>query len=278
MNNKVLLTGNNTSMIDDLFIHAEDDIDCMTTSIRPEDMQRHIDVFQPSVILYCAKDDVTETVTNVTKLKDKILTAGIVFAIVGDEDACDQFQKDSVYMADLVLHTPIDIAQVKEKVSQFLGGQNQMSMGMSMLQMESSQEEEIEEEIPKKVIQEVATKKRKHVLVIDDDTLMLKMIKEHLHEKYDVATAISGKIAYKFLENKSTDLILLDYEMPVENGPQVFEKLRENSALAKVPIVFLTGISDREKIQRAIMLKPNGYLLKPIDKETLIGTIKNFIG
>lgn len=58
----------------------------------------------------------------------------------------------------------------------------------------------------------------KNILVIDDDARMLKVIKLHLHEKYDVATAISGKIALKFLETKHTDLILLDYAMPDENG------------------------------------------------------------
>lgn len=295
MNNKVLLIGENTGMIDDIFIHAKKDMDCITSSIRPEDLERHMDVFLPAVVLYCAKDDINETVANVIKLKDKILKTGIIFAMVGDEDSCDLFQKESVYMADLIIQTPTDIAQIKEKLSQFLGSQEQMSM--SLFNMDSpKQEEEVVEEVVEEMVQErvvmdvttassvqvpdesIVVVKRKHVLVIDDDTLMLKMIKEHLHEKYDVATAISGKIAYKFLDNKTTDLILLDYEMPVENGPQVFEKLRNNPNLANVPIVFLTGISEREKIQQALMLKPNGYLLKPIDKEKLLSTIKSFIG
>lgn len=291
MNNKVLLIGENTGMIDDIFIHAKKDMDCITSSIRPEDLERHMDVFLPAVVLYCAKDDINETVANVIKLKDKILKTGIIFAMVGDEDSCDLFQKESVYMADLVIQTPTDIAQIKEKLSQFLGSQEQMSMSLFNMDSPKQEEEVVEEVVQERVVMDVTTAsavqvpdesivvvKRKHVLVIDDDTLMLKMIKEHLHEKYDVATAISGKIAYKFLDNKTTDLILLDYEMPVENGPQVFEKLRNNPNLANVPIVFLTGISEREKIQQALMLKPNGYLLKPIDKEKLLSTIKSFIG
>ena len=118
---------------------------------------------------------------------------------------------------------------------------------------------------------------RQHVLVIDDDPILLKLIKEHLHEQYDVATAISGKIAHKFLETKKTNLILLDYEMPVENGPEVMKKIRENEELADIPIIFLTGITEREKINQALALKPQGYLLKPIDKEKLLGTIEKFI-
>ena len=118
----------------------------------------------------------------------------------------------------------------------------------------------------------------KTVLVIDDDPIMLKVVKEHLHEKYDVATAISGKIAYKFLESKQTDMILLDYEMPGEDGPDVLINLRKREDLANTPIVFLTGVSDKDKITAALSLKPQGYLLKPIDKDKLIGTIEKFVG
>ena len=87
----------------------------------------------------------------------------------------------------------------------------------------------------------------------------------------------NGKIARKFLENKHTDLILLDYEMPVENGPEVFHKIKDNPALAEIPIVFLTGVSDKDKIRQALMLKPQGYLLKPIEKDKLFTIIEKCI-
>ena len=119
---------------------------------------------------------------------------------------------------------------------------------------------------------------RKHILVVDDDPIMLKMIKEHLHDDYDIATAINGKIAMKFLENKSTDLILLDYEMPGENGPAVLEKIREKKSLDGIPVVFLTGVSERGKIQEALALKPQNYLLKPIDRDKLIEIISSILG
>lgn len=119
---------------------------------------------------------------------------------------------------------------------------------------------------------------RGRILVIDDNPLMLKVIKEHLHDEYDVATAVNGKVAFRFLEHRRVDLILLDYEMPGEDGPVILEKLRAKETTTDVPVIFLTGISDRKKIKKALMMKPEGYLLKPIDHDKLISTIKKYIG
>lgn len=121
------------------------------------------------------------------------------------------------------------------------------------------------------------SKDRKHILVIDDDPLMLKSIKNQLQENYDVATAINGKIALKFLSSKHTDLILLDYEMPVETGPDILKKIRDNSNAKDIPVIFLTGIMERDKIEKALSLKPQGYLLKPVDHTKLLETIQNFL-
>ena len=118
----------------------------------------------------------------------------------------------------------------------------------------------------------------KHVLIIDDDPRMLRLIKEQLREKYNVATAVSGKIALNFLERKKTDLILLDYEMPEENGVEVLRKLRANEQTKDIPVVFLTGMNDREMIQKILAMKPQGYLLKPIEISKLFQTIRQIIG
>lgn len=66
--------------------------------------------------------------------------------------------------------------------------------------------------------------------------------------------------------------------MPVENGPEVLKIIRENPAFDDIPVLFLTGITDKEKVRQALILKPQGYLVKPIDKDKLLGTIEKFIG
>ena len=115
-------------------------------------------------------------------------------------------------------------------------------------------------------------------MIIDDSPGMLKAIKEQLGSDYEVATAINGKIAFKYLQNKTVDLILLDYAMPEEDGPAVFEKLLANPKTANIPVIFLTGINDSAMIQKALSLKPKGYMLKPVDKETLLTKVHEILG
>ena len=118
--------------------------------------------------------------------------------------------------------------------------------------------------------------RRKHILVVDDDVRILKMLKVHLQD-YDVATAISGKLALKFLETKTTDLILLDYEMPGEKGPEVLKKLRDNDKTKDIPVIFLTGVAEKDKIEEVLLMQPQGYLLKPINRTKLLETIEKFV-
>jgi response regulator RpfG family c-di-GMP phosphodiesterase len=118
---------------------------------------------------------------------------------------------------------------------------------------------------------------RHRILVIDDATIVHKAIKGYLDAEYEVATAISGKIALRYLQTKVVSLILLDYEMPEMDGPAVLMRLRSEPALATIPVVFLTGINDVEKIKNALALKPQGYLLKPVDKTALISKMHEII-
>ena len=73
-------------------------------------------------------------------------------------------------------------------------------------------------------------------------------------------------------------MILLAYEMPIINGGEVLKKLRENPATKDIPVVFLTGVSNRSTIQEVLAMKPQGYLLKPIDSEKLFKVIMDVLG
>lgn len=104
------------------------------------------------------------------------------------------------------------------------------------------------------------------------------MLKSVLEDKYDVTTVSSGRMAEKYLETKMSDLILLDYHMPGESGAEVLTNIRADRRLANIPVVFLTGVTDSDKIQHVLSMNLQGYLLKPINMDRLFLLIRSLIG
>jgi len=115
---------------------------------------------------------------------------------------------------------------------------------------------------------------RKKVLVVDDNATTLRSIKEMLGEKYNISLANSGMKAMTSIGKTRPDVILLDYEMPVCDGRQTLEMIRADEDLQSIPVIFLTGVNDREHIEAVIKLKPAGYLLKPAVPDKLIEAIE----
>lgn len=115
------------------------------------------------------------------------------------------------------------------------------------------------------------------VLVVDDDVQILGAVRKYLQNEYFVTTVPSGKMAYKFLEVNVVDVILLDYLMRDEDGPSVMKTLRNNTKTANTPVIFLTGVSDKERVMNVLSLHPQGYLLKPIQKQELTEAIEKVL-
>ncbi len=123
------------------------------------------------------------------------------------------------------------------------------------------------------------TDRLKRVLIVDDDPSYAKMVREWIKYKYRVDIVTAGMQAISFLlkvkENDGIDLILLDYEMPVVDGPQVLQMLRQEPATANIPVIFLTGNGSKEAVSRVMELKPNGYILKSTTRLDLIKYLDN---
>lgn len=118
---------------------------------------------------------------------------------------------------------------------------------------------------------------KKSVLVVDDNAATLRSIKAMLDDKYNVSVATSGMKALTMIGKKRPDLILLDYEMPVVDGKQTLEMIRAEGDIANIPVIFLTGVSDREHIEAVISLRPAGYMLKPPVKARILDAIEKAI-
>ena len=302
MKYKVLLTGKNESAIDDFFMQMSDNFEVMTTSLRYADITRHIAYFKPEIFVYCLYNETRDDLTQIANLKIRLSQGNTPLVVIGQKDDCDEFLQIANTAPDLILHRPVSVATIQEKIISLVKD-NRFRKAMDERSEEKTAEEKasasgsgskrdiaIDRKSIDKLMEQLSSPdggsgplpnipgRRKHILVVDDNAMMLKMLKEHLHDDYDVATAASGRVALKFLERKTTDLILLDYEMPEESGPDVLEQLRASDHTKDIPVIFLTGVTDTKKIKEALALKPQSYLLKPVDRDKLLDTITKTLG
>lgn len=111
---------------------------------------------------------------------------------------------------------------------------------------------------------------RKHILIIDDDVNMLKLLRMFLSDDYQVTIVDSGKQALEFIVKHTPDLILLDYMMPLFDGPHLLEIIRKREETRAVPVLFLTSVTEKDKILECLAHNPQGYLIKPISREELL--------
>lgn len=119
---------------------------------------------------------------------------------------------------------------------------------------------------------------KKTVLVVDDNGPTLRTIKGMLEDRYNVMIAPSGMKAMTSMGKRKPDIILLDYEMPVCDGRQTLEMIRADDELSDIPVIFLTGVNNKENIEAVLSLKPAGYLLKPPVKDKIIENIDKALG
>jgi len=116
-------------------------------------------------------------------------------------------------------------------------------------------------------------KRKARILVVDDDSQILDMLKCTLEEEgYDVDVAADGKSALALLPKHKPDLVLLDIRMPDLDGYQVLEFIRENS---EVPVIMLTGVVEPISVYQSVNLGADDYVRKPFHIRELVARIKN---
>ncbi len=269
----VLLVGRNKVLIGEFFNHLGNDLECLSCSRRFVDIRNHLKHFTPDALVYCLLEDSFDEMQQVISAKNRLEEEHVPLVIIGQQEDCDEFGRYSANAADMVMiKGSLTITQMCARLMKYLDDrQHSAGNGISS----QSDDQKLLEAMRMLDLDITKPAGKKHILVVDDNPMMLKVIKESLREDYEVATAISGKIARKYLMNKSVDLILLDYEMPDENGSEILQKLRQDESTKDIPVIFLTGVKDKSKIQKVLQLKPQGYLLKPIEHDKLIAAIKN---
>lgn len=118
----------------------------------------------------------------------------------------------------------------------------------------------------------------KRILVVEDDTQNSYLIGFILEKSgYEVASAADGEEAVAAVGVEAPDLILMDMLLPKMNGYEATRAIKSDPKWASIPIIALTAYSmkgDREKILEAGC---DGYISKPIDPETFVSQMEEFL-
>lgn len=111
----------------------------------------------------------------------------------------------------------------------------------------------------------------KRILVVDDEPDVVLIVKTGLEaEGYSTLAASNGADGYALAREEQPDLIILDVMMPEMDGFETLEKLKNDEATSQIPVIMLTGLSERAKIQRALVSGIAYYVVKPFEFEDLL--------
>jgi len=114
--------------------------------------------------------------------------------------------------------------------------------------------------------------KKELVMVVDDDTRMLRMIQRVLElEEYRVVTASNGEAALDLIVLTAPDLVLLDIMMPGMDGYTVCRRIREFS---QIPIIMVTAKESDEEIVEGLDAGADDYVVKPFSSSQLEARVR----
>lgn len=115
------------------------------------------------------------------------------------------------------------------------------------------------------------------ILAVDDEPIMLEILREQLSGDYEVICASNGPEALEVARNRPPSLILLDIEMPGMDGYTVCALLKENPATSRIPVIFVTAYGQADAAEQAIASGAVDYVVKPFTPAALQERIRAYL-
>ncbi len=109
------------------------------------------------------------------------------------------------------------------------------------------------------------------VIIIDDDSttrrIVARLVKQIGFKEF--IEAENGQQAYDLMQESDFDLILSDLDMPVMDGMELLEKVRNNERLKSIPFIMVTANDSKDNIMRAVKAHVSQYIVKPFTASAL---------
>ena len=116
-----------------------------------------------------------------------------------------------------------------------------------------------------------------HLLVVEDNVELLMLMTQLLSSKYHVKTATNGKEALEIIHKEELDIIISDVMMPVMDGLELTQELKNDPNYQHLPIILLTAKTQEENRAEALQLGADSYVTKPFKLSDLELRINNIV-
>jgi two-component system NtrC family sensor kinase len=116
------------------------------------------------------------------------------------------------------------------------------------------------------------------ILIVDDTLANLQLLTQMLTEQgYKIRPAVSGKLAFSFMQSMLPDLILLDIQMPEMDGYEVCEKLKADDKTREIPVIFISALTEVFDKVKAFSVGGVDYITKPFQAEEVLARVKTHL-
>lgn len=118
---------------------------------------------------------------------------------------------------------------------------------------------------------------KKSILIVDDEVINLQVLQNILQDEYQVLFAKSADRAIELARSNLPDLILMDIMMPEKTGYEALEELQAEPSTSRIPLIFVTAMSDVEDESRGLELGAVDYITKPVNADIVKARVKNHL-
>lgn len=116
-----------------------------------------------------------------------------------------------------------------------------------------------------------------HVMIVEDNTELLRLMKRLLQPRYHVITANDGREALQLIQTNKVDIVVSDVMMPEMDGYELTNHIKHNEIYSHLPVILLTAKTTEDDQQKALLTGADGYITKPFKIRDLQLRIDNLI-